>query len=129
MKAAGPSRWRIFAIMSRRKASSLAAKKEIFAPLFAALGDETRLTLVAKLCEGEPRSIADLTSGSNLSRQAISKHLQVLEGAGIVHSVRAGRENLYALDPKPIEDARKYLDQVSAQWDTVLARFKAFVEE
>ncbi len=99
------------------------------APVFAALGDRTRLALVAKLCRGQPCSISQLTKGSRLSRQAITKHLRVLERAGIVHSVRAGRESRFEFDPAPITDAKEYLDLVSEQWDQALARLKAFVEE
>jgi DNA-binding transcriptional ArsR family regulator len=97
--------------------------------VFAALGDATRLKLVARLSSGEPRSIADLTEGSALTRQAITKHLQVLEGAGIVHSARSGRENLYALDPKPLAAAGQCLDAVAEQWGTLLQRLKQFVED
>jgi DNA-binding transcriptional ArsR family regulator len=96
--------------------------------VFAALGDETRLALVAKLCRGQPRSISQLTKGSQLTRQAITKHLRVLEQAEIVHSVRTGRESLFQLDPEPMEEIKKYLDLVSAQWDQALARLKSFVE-
>lgn len=106
----------------------MSAKRRAHAYVFAALGDGTRLTLVAKLCAGQPRSITQLTEGSKLSRQAITKHLRVLESAGIVHSVRAGRESLFQFDPEPIVDAREYLDQVSEQWDQALARLKTFVE-
>ena len=98
------------------------------APVFAALGDETRLRLVAKLCGGEPRSISQLTRGSRLTRQAITKHLQVLQSAEIVHSVRRGRESLYELNPAPIEEIKTYLDEVSEQWDRALARLRSFVE-
>jgi DNA-binding transcriptional ArsR family regulator len=102
--------------------------------VFAALGDETRLALVAKLCSGQPRSISQLTNsqltrGSRLTRQAITKHLRVLERAGIVHSVRAGRESRFQFDPRPIAGIREYLDFVSEQWDQALARLKSFVED
>jgi DNA-binding transcriptional ArsR family regulator len=99
------------------------------ASLFAALGDETRLLLVAKLCKGQPHSISQLTEGSKLTRQAIAKHLRVLEGAGIVHGVRTGRESLFEFVPEPIEELKKYLDLVSEQWDEALARLKLFVED
>jgi DNA-binding transcriptional ArsR family regulator len=99
-----------------------------YAPIFAALGDETRLALVAKLSNGEPRSIARLTEGTRLTRQAVTKHLRVLEGARIVRSVRAGRESLFELDPESIRQVREYADVVSEQWDQALARLKAFVE-
>jgi DNA-binding transcriptional ArsR family regulator len=98
------------------------------APVFAALGDETRLALIGKLSGGEPRSIAQLTEGSRLSRQAITKHLGVLEKASIVRCRRAGRERLYEFQPQPIDEARQYLDRVSEQWDQALSRLKAFVE-
>jgi DNA-binding transcriptional ArsR family regulator len=115
--------------MSHKTRSSVAVKRPAPAPVFAALGDETRLKLVTKLCRGKPYSISQLTEGSRLTRQAITKHLRVLEGAGIVHSVRAGRESLFELDPEPIAEVREYLDLVSEQWDQALARLKAFVEK
>jgi DNA-binding transcriptional ArsR family regulator len=99
------------------------------APVFAALGDETRLALIARLCRGQPHSISQLAERSNLTRQAITKHLRVLESVEIVHSVRTGRERLFEFDPEPIEEARKYLDLVSEQWDQALSRLKAFLEE
>jgi DNA-binding transcriptional ArsR family regulator len=98
------------------------------AVVFAALGDETRLLLIARLCEGGAYSIAQLTQGSRLTRQAITKHLRVLEDAGIVHSVHKGRESLFEFDPGPMEALRAYLDRVSAEWDEALGRLKAFVE-
>ena len=115
--------------MSRKRRSRVIAKAEAPAQLFAALGDETRLSLVARLCAGQPRSISQLTEGSKLTRQAITKHLRVLERVEIVHSVRTGRESLFEFDPEPIEEAKKYLDLVSAQWDEALTRLKAFVED
>jgi DNA-binding transcriptional ArsR family regulator len=114
--------------MSHKRRSSTAAKRQPRAPVFAALGDETRLTLVAKLCDGQPHSISQLTVGSKLTRQAITKHLRVLEGVGIVHSVRTGRESRFEFDPEPIEGIKEYLDFVSEQWDQALSRLKSFVE-
>lgn len=105
-----------------------AAARRTSARVFAALGDETRLSVLTRLSEGRPQSISRLTAGTRLTRQAVTKHLRVLEGAGVVRSVRSGRENLFALEPKPIEGARKYLDGVSRQWDHALARLKSFVE-
>jgi DNA-binding transcriptional ArsR family regulator len=99
------------------------------ASVFAALGDETRLSVLTKLCEGVPQSISRLTAGTNLSRQAVTKHLRVLANAGMVRSVRVGRESLFELEPQPIEEVRDYLDQVSKQWDDALARLKSHVEE
>jgi DNA-binding transcriptional ArsR family regulator len=97
------------------------------APLFAALGDRTRLSLLGKLGAG-PRSISQLTHGSHLTRQAITKHLRVLERARIVRSIRSGRHSLFQLDPEPVHQLRDYLDRVSADWDHALARLKSFVE-
>lgn len=98
------------------------------ARLFAALGDETRLLVLARLARGEPRSITRLTAATGLSRQAVTKHLRVLEDAGVVRGIRAGRETRFELEPKPIDDARKYLKKISRQWDDALARLKDSVE-
>jgi len=114
--------------MSLSGRKSVAAKLEDYAPVFAALGDETRLSLVAKLAQGEPRSISQLTEGSNLTRQAVTKHLRVLEDVGLVHSTPSGRENLFELDTRPFKDINEYLEFVSAQWDRALTRLKSFVE-
>ena|SRR5579872_1362899 len=114
--------------MWRKGRRGISATRRAQAPVFAALGDETRLELVAKLCGGPPRSISQLAAGSRLTRQAITKHLRVLEKAEIVHSVRAGRESLFAFDPEPMEGIKKYLDFVSEQWDQALSRLKSFVE-
>jgi DNA-binding transcriptional ArsR family regulator len=111
-----------------RKARNSAADRRAFAPVFAALGDETRLALVSKLSEGEPCSIAQLTEGTPLTRQAVTKHLRVLTDARIVRSVKSGRENLFELDPAPLRAVRDYADVVSAQWDSAIGRLKAFVE-
>jgi DNA-binding transcriptional ArsR family regulator len=84
--------------------------------------------VLAKLGYGEPQSISRLTAGTNLSRQAVTKHLRVLANVGVVRSVRRGRESLFELEPQPIEEVRDYLDQVSRQWDDALARLKVHVE-
>ena len=115
--------------MSRLTSDPAAAKRRQHALVCAALGDETRLSLVAALAAGEPRSIVELSGGARITRQAITKHLRVLESVGIVHSVHSGRESLFEFDPKPIEETRKYLDLVSQQWDQALARLKSFVED
>lgn len=86
------------------------------APLFAALGDETRLRLVARLCAGGPQSIARLTAGSKVTRQAVTKHLLVLADAGLARAVRHGRESRWALEPAQLEVARRYLDVISERW-------------
>jgi DNA-binding transcriptional ArsR family regulator len=114
--------------MSDKRRSGSAALK-MHASVFAALGDETRLSVLAKLSRGEPQSIARLTAGTKLTRQAVTKHLRVLEGAGVVRSVRVGRESLFELEPRSIEDVRQYLDEVSRQWDDALARLKSHLGE
>ena|SRR5687768_10740618 len=111
--------------MSNKRPSRLATR----ALIFAALGDETRLLVLDRLSDGRPQSISRLTAGTNLTRQAVTKHLQVLGNAGVVRNVRSGRENLFELEPRPIDEVRTYLDQVSRQWDDALARLKAQVED
>src|SRR2546426_12393494 len=86
------------------------------APIFAALGDETRLRLVDRLCSGGPQSIARLTEGSEVTRQAVTKHLLVLADAGLVRSERQGRESRWELEPDRLEVARRHLDLISEQW-------------
>ncbi len=98
------------------------------APVFAALGDATRLKLVARLVDGEPRSIAQLADGLDLTRQGVTKHLRVLQRAGIIKAKSVGRESRFSYVPEPVLRARSYLETVSAQWDDALARLKAFVE-
>ena len=97
--------------------------------VFFALGDETRLMLLAELSRGSSCSIVHLTQGSALTRQAITKHLRVLQQAGVVRGVRNGREKLYQLDPRPLEEARQTLERISTRWDAALARLRALVEE
>jgi DNA-binding transcriptional ArsR family regulator len=99
------------------------------AALFAALGDPTRLALVSRLCSGGPLSIARLTEGTEVTRQAVTKHLHVLKGAGLVRATRRGRRSLWELEPRRLEAARKYLEAVSRRWDDALGRLKAAVEE
>ena len=99
------------------------------APVFAALGDRTRLALLARLSDGGTRSIAALSADSRLTRQAVTKHLRVLESAGLVRSVRVGRESRFAFRPEPVAAARSYLEGVSAQWDEALSRLRALVED
>jgi DNA-binding transcriptional ArsR family regulator len=99
------------------------------ATIFAALGDGTRLKLVARLRQGGPQSIARLTRGSSLTRQAITKHLRVLAGAGLVRGGRLGRESRWELEPKGFDVPRRYLELISERWDSALGRLKKFVEE
>jgi DNA-binding transcriptional ArsR family regulator len=115
--------------MSHKHRSRILAKPKARARVFAALGDKTRLALVAQLCSGKPCSIARLAEDSKLTRQAITKHLRVLERAGIVRSAHAGRERLFEFDPEPMEGLRDYLDSVSKEWDKALSRLKSFVED
>ncbi len=98
------------------------------APLFAALGDETRLQLLVRLSSSGPGSIARLSEKSKVTRQAISKHLQVLSEAGLVRSRRQGRERIWEIEPERFADAHDYLDRISQQWDAALDRLKQLVE-
>jgi DNA-binding transcriptional ArsR family regulator len=99
------------------------------APLFAALGDETRLRVVARLCEEGPLSITKLSEGADVTRQAVTKHLRVLAGAGLVKGRRDGRENVYELTPRKLSEAQHWLDLISREWDDTLGRLQAFVEK
>ncbi|MBD8900042.1 metalloregulator ArsR/SmtB family transcription factor [Rhodanobacter sp. DHG33] len=98
------------------------------APVFAALGDTTRLRLLAALCAGGALSIAQLTAGTAITRQAVTKHLLVLADAGLVRDSWQGRERLWELEPSRLDEARRSLDAIAAQWDQALARLKRFVE-
>lgn len=98
------------------------------AGIFAALGDPTRLRIVAALCAGGVFSIAQLTANTEISRQAVTKHLQVLAGAGVVRDLKVGRERVWQLDPGQLEEARRTLDIIGREWDMALHKLKAFVE-
>jgi DNA-binding transcriptional ArsR family regulator len=98
------------------------------APVFAALGDEVRLRLVARLGDEGPLSIAQLTTGTHVTRQAVTKHLHVLEGAGLVRSTRDGRASVWRLEPAHLEQARAHLALIASQWDEAIDRLKAYVE-
>ena len=112
--------------MSRR--ASAPAWLNDAAPLFAALGDQTRLRLVERLCSGGPLSTVTLGAGSGITRQAVTKHLEALASAGLVEGTR-GRPRVWRLKPRRLEDARTALDRISQQWDDALERLRAFVEE
>ena len=99
------------------------------AAVFAALRDTTRLALLSQLSEGRARSITELSSGADITRQAVTRHLEVLESAGLVNRVRAGRESRFAYRAEPVDDAKAYLETVGARWNGALARLKALVEE
>jgi DNA-binding transcriptional ArsR family regulator len=113
--------------MSRSR-SAAAAKIAEAAPVFAALGDQTRLRLVARLCGDGPLSIARLSDGTGVTRQAITKHLNALAAAGLARDTWSGRERIWELDPEQLETARRCLDQISEQWDAAIGRLKEFVE-
>ncbi|MEO7723416.1 MAG: metalloregulator ArsR/SmtB family transcription factor [Chthoniobacterales bacterium] len=117
--------------MSSKLGSGLASAPLLrrHAPVFAALGDPTRLALMARLCERAPCSISQLAAGSPITRQAITKHLRVLEGAGLVRGEMTGRECLFQIEPEPLDEAKEYLDRVAQQWDAALVRLKKFVEK
>lgn len=103
-------------------------RKRTPAPVFAALGDENRLRLLSRLSSG-PLSISRLTAGSGISRQGVTKHLRVLEGAGLVRGTRRGRESLWQLELRRLEEARRSLHLISRQWDQALNKLRLFVEE
>src|SRR6187399_2386045 len=114
--------------MSRSR-NAAAARLHDSAPVFAALGDETRLQIVARLCADGPLSIARLSEGAGVTRQAITKHLDALSHAGLVRHSRRGRERIWELEPKRLERAQRCLSQIAGQWDAAIGRLKAFVEE
>ena len=101
------------------------------APVFAALGDETRLQLVARLCTEGPLPIARLSAGSPVTRQAVTKHLHALAGAGLVRRRASGRGRgrVWELRPRAVDEARRYLDRISELWDDALTRMRAFADE
>jgi len=111
-------------VASRSRTPNLAGA----APMFAALGDETRLHLIARLCTRGPQSIVRLTDGARVSRQAVSKHLRALADAGLVRSTREGRERIWEIRPRRLGEARQYLQQISDRWDQAIARLRALVE-
>lgn len=99
------------------------------APIFAALGDETRLAVVQRLCDLGPSSLSGLSEGANVSRQAVTKHLRVLAGAGLVRQRRRGRATIWEFRARGLDDARRALDTIARDWDAALARLRSFVEE
>ena len=105
-----------------------AAARRTPSPIFAALGDDTRLAVLDRLGLDGPQSIARLTAATALTRQAMTKHLHVLARAGLVRDTRAGRERIWELAREPLDDARRYLEQTSARWDARIARLRALVE-
>jgi DNA-binding transcriptional ArsR family regulator len=114
--------------MSRSRGAAVLKVTEAV-PVFAALGDPTRLSLLGRLSVDGPLSITRLSEGTGVTRQAITRHLHALGRVGLVRDARRGRERVFGLDLKRLEKARRYLDHVAAQWDAAAARLKAFVEE
>jgi DNA-binding transcriptional ArsR family regulator len=112
----------------RRKPGAKPRPLQSFAPVFAALGDEMRLRLVAALCVGGAMSITQLTTGTEISRQAITKHLGVLAAAGLVRDVKVGRERLWEFEPAHLDEARRTLELIGQQWDHALSKLKLAVE-
>jgi DNA-binding transcriptional ArsR family regulator len=110
-----------------RGAAAVKASEAV--PVFAALADATRLSLLGRLSSDGPLSITRLSEGTGVTRQAITRHLTTLGDAGLVRHARRGRERVWELDRKRLEKAQRYLDQVAAQWDEAAERLKAFVEE
>jgi len=96
--------------------------------VFSALGDPTRLGLVARLCASGPLSIVRLTEGARVTRQAVTKHLHVLAGAGLVRGTRVGRDHLWEIEPSRLDEARRWLDHIAGQWDETLGRLKDSLE-
>ena len=114
--------------MSRSR-SAAALQMPDAVPLFAALGDATRLRLLRRLSAGGPLSITRLSEGTGVTRQAITRHLYALDDVGLVHHARRGREQVWDLNPKRLEKAKLYLDQIAAQWEQAGERLKAFIED
>jgi DNA-binding transcriptional ArsR family regulator len=111
-----------------RAASAGARRAAEAAPVFAALGDETRLQLLSRLCVEGPLSITRLSEDVTMTRQAVTKHLSLLEDSGLLEAKRRGRERVYQFAPARLHAARRYLEQVSTQWDDAIERLRAHVE-
>jgi DNA-binding transcriptional ArsR family regulator len=116
------------AATARPRRRSRAPARGGSAPVFAALGDETRLHLVTRLCREGPQSITRLTAGAAVTRQAITKHLHVLARAGLVRGIQVGRDRIFEVEPARLDEARRWLDHITGQWDEALGRLKAQIE-
>jgi len=115
---------------SKRSAAAAALQPPPDAvPLFAALGDATRLRLLRRLSAGGPLSITRLSEGTGVTRQAVTRHLHALGDVGLVRHARRGREQVWDLNRKRLEKAKQYLDHIAAQWDDAAERLRAFVEQ
>lgn len=119
--------WRIMSA-DKNTTPDIFGSNEALAGIFAALGDPTRLKLVAVLCMGGAFSIAQLTANTEISRQGVTKHLQVLADAGVVQDIKQGRERLWQLDPVQIAEAKRALEKIGYEWEQALGRLKIFVE-
>ncbi len=127
---AGRSSWKISGNMSKTENHMPGSGGDPgFAEIFAALGDPTRLAIFDRLSDGQARSIASLSNDADMTRQAVTKHLRVLEMAGLVESHRIGRESRYAFCPDRLALARAWLDHVAGRWDSALMRLKSFAEQ
>ena len=115
--------------MSSKRSAAAAALQPDAVPLFAALGDATRLRLLGRLSAGGPLSITRLSEGTGVTRQAITRHLHALGDVGLVRHARRGREQVWDLNRKRLEKAKQYLDYIAAQWDDAAERLRAFVEQ
>src|SRR5713226_9135459 len=124
----GPGRSSTSRGMSSKR-SAVALQLPDAVPLFAALGDATRLRLLGRLSAGGPLSITRLSEGTGVTRQAITRHIHALGDVGLVRHARRGRERVWDLDRKRLEIAQRYLDHIAAQWDDAAERLRAFVEE
>lgn len=102
---------------------------DALARVFAALGDPTRLKLITVLCAGGAFSISHLTQTTAISRQGVTKHLNVLAEAGVVSDIKTGRERLWQLEPASIEEAKRTLESIGREWEMALGRLKRFVEK
>lgn len=111
--------------MSKRRAEARLAATAL---LFAALGDQTRLTLLERLARGGPASISTLADTFDVSRQAVTKHLTVLSAAGVIEGHREGREHVWTMNPARLIEARRHLETIATGWDDALARLKRQVE-
>lgn len=128
MSPSSPDDRKVSTRKAREPRSAIVRRVRQTAPLFAALGDSTRLQIVGRLAGGAVLSIAALTAGTGVTRQAITKHLQVLDEVGLIRSTWQGRERLWSLEPTQIDVARRTLDLISEQWASALDRLAAFVE-
>ena len=99
------------------------------ASVFDALGDANRLRIVMGLCDAGPSSTLQVAQAVPLSRQAATKHLEVLQAVGVVASAKHGRERIWTVQSQPLTAASDYLTMLSGRWDRAIERLKMFVED